>query len=59
MNELSLLINVGEHDSLTDKIDDNWLVIRIRQSKKARKHNDQYQQGQKDKQRSTKYYTEN
>ena len=40
--------------TIQEEIEDTKGVIRIRKSKKNRRHN-----GQKDKQRSTKHYTEN
>ena len=42
--------------SLEDEFEDTKWVIRIRKSKKGRQYNGQMK---KDKQRSTKYYTEN
>jgi hypothetical protein len=38
-----------------EELDDTKLVIRIRKSKKDRQHNGQKNNGQKDKQRSTKH----
>ena len=54
-----------KRESQNDKQDNNQRledingVIRIRKSKKDRQHNGPKEKGQKDKQRSTKHYTEN
>jgi len=44
---------------MKEKFEDTKGVIRIRKSKEDIQHNGQMKTGQRDKQRSTKHYTEN